>query len=166
MSQTKFQPQQIFGTELSANDSTAKETVGIIRWEYDDTYGLRAYRYMQAASGTTVANGTALCYTDGYKKVCSSDISDADENQVAGVGIGAITASYYGWVQVYGYHSAVLTDGGDDIADGDWVILHASTDGVCDRTASGTAAVSVPIGVAVAADVDAADTVATFINCL
>lgn len=166
MSETKVQPTQIWATELTANDASAKELVGVIRWEYDTTYGLRAYRYMQAASDTTVANGTALRYSDAYKFTASSDCDDAGINQVAGVGIGVITAEYYGWVQVYGYHPAVLTDAGDDIADGDYVILHASTDGVCDRTAGGTAAVSVPLGVAVAADSDANDTVATFLNCL
>ena len=159
-------PQQGWNTIVTANDSTAKEELGIIRWTMDSTYGLRAYRYMLAAADTTVANGTALSFSDTYKFTCTLDISDADQNQPAGVGVGAITAEYYGWVQCYGYHEAVLTDAGDDIADGDSVILHASTNGVVDRTASGTAAVCKPIGIAVADDIDAADTVATQITCI
>jgi hypothetical protein len=168
MSQTKAMPQQIWQTELTANDSTAKELQGVIRWEYDDTYGLRAYRYIQNTStaNAAIANGTACSFADAYKMTASGDISDAAINQAAGVGIGAITNDYYGWIQCYGYHSAIKTDAGDDIADGDYLILHASTDGVVDRTAGGTAAVSVPIGVAVAADSDANDTVAGQINCL
>ena len=118
------------------------------------------------AADTTVANGTCLTFTDTLRHTASSDISDGDINQVAGVGIGAITAEYYGWVQCYGYHAALLTDGGDDFADGDWVILHASTNGTCDRTASGNAAVSKPLGVAVAADIDDDNTVATQLDCV
>lgn len=157
---------QVWATALTSNSSTPLEEVGAIRWEHSTTYGLRGYKYVQAASDTTVANGTALAFANLYGFSASSDISDCAINQVAGAGIGAITASYYGWIQCYGYHEAVATDAGDDIADGDWVILHATTDGVCDRTASGTAAVSKPLGVAVAADIDAADTVATFLNCV
>jgi len=165
MASTIF-PQQAWGTELTANDATAQEQVGSIRFELDSTNGLRGFKYVQAAADTTVANGTALAYSDTIGHVATSDISDAAINQVLGVGIGAITAEYYGWVQVFGYHSAVATDAGDDFADGDWVILHASTDGTAERTASGTAAVSKPIGVAVADDIDANDTVATFVNTL
>lgn len=157
----------IFKSELTSNSATALDPLGALRFEYDTTNGgYKGYKYVQAASDTTVANGTALAFVNAYGWQVTSDISDANINQVAGVGIGAITASYYGWIQVYGYHSAIATDGGDDIADGDYLILHASTDGVVDRTASGTAAVSKPIGVAVAADVDAADTVAGMINCI
>ena len=159
-------PQQVWKTALTANDSSAKEQVGILRVEYDSTYGVRGYRDMQAAADTTVANGTVLTYSDTYKFTATSDISDAGINQVAGVGTGAITAEYYGWVQCFGYHATVLTDAGDDIADGDSVIVHASTNGVADTTASGTASVSKPLGIAVAADVDADDTVATQLDCM
>ena len=161
-----FMPGLAWKTTLTDNSATAQEPLGAIRYELDATYGLRAYRYVSVASDTTVANGTALCYTDAYGLVASSDISDGAINQVCGVGIGAITASYYGWVQVYGYHEAIKTDAGDDIADGDSLILHASTDGTVDRTASGTAAVSKIVGIAVAADVDATDLVAGYLNCI
>ncbi len=154
----------LWNTKLSANDSEAKEQLGILRTEWNTTDScFKTYKYVVAASDTTVANGTALCHTDTVGHVASSDISDGNQNQPLGVGIGAITASYYGWVLVRGYHSAVATDGGDDFADGDSVILHASSDGVADRTASGTAAVCKPLGYAVAADVDADNTVATMV---
>lgn len=151
MAHNPMATKQIWGTELTANDSTAQEEPGIIRWEYNATYGLRAFRYMQAAADTTVANGTALGYTDAYKFVCSSDRTDFGANQVAGAGIGVITASYYGWVQCYGYHPAVLTDTGNDIADGEEVML-AAGDGVVDRVTAGTAATYRRIGIAVADD--------------
>lgn len=166
MAHNPMATKQIWGTELTANDSAAKEELGIIRWEYNSTYGLRGFRYMQAAADTTVADGTALAFSDLYRKTCTSDISDADNNQPAGVGIGAITASYYGWVQCYGYHDAVATNGDDDIADGDHVILDGTNDGVCDSVAAGTAATDTPLGIAVDADVDGDDTVEVFLNCV
>ncbi|MDD5501600.1 MAG: hypothetical protein PHH57_08005, partial [Candidatus Omnitrophica bacterium] len=144
----------IFHTAVTANDSTAKEQLGAIRWEYSTTYGWRCYKYVQAASDTTVANGTALAYTDYTRTVVSSDRDDTNANWIAGVGVGAITASYYGWIQIKGYHSVVATDAGDDIAIGDALILHASTDGVVDCTAAGTAPVTAVLGWAYAADVD------------
>jgi len=155
----------IFKTELTANDSSAKDQLGIVRAEYSATYGWRYYKYVQAASDTTVANGTALAYTDYTRTVASSDRTDTNVNLPAGVGIGVITASYYGWIQIKGYHAAVATDAGDDIAVTDALILHATTDGVVDRTAAGTAPLYNPIGWAYAADVDAADTVATILTC-
>jgi len=150
-------------TTLTANDATAQEQVGIIREEIDDTNGLRKFKYVQAAADTTVANGTALCFTDTIGTVASSDLSDGKANFTAGVGIGAITAEYYGWVQCYGYHSAIATNADDDIAKGDTLILGG--DGVVDSVAAGTASTYRPIGVAVADDVNAADTVAGFIDC-
>jgi len=165
MSKTVF-PQQAWATALDSNTEAAKEELGIVRFEIDATNGLRGYRYVQAAADTTVAVGTCLSYSDTVRYITTSDISDAAINQASGVGIGVITAEYYGWVQCYGYHSALKTDGGDDFVDGDWVILHASTNGVCDRTASGTAVVSKPLGVAVADDIDGDNTVATQLDCV
>jgi predicted RecA/RadA family phage recombinase len=123
------------------------------------------YKYVQAASDTTVANGTCLGYTDVKGTTASSDIDDFVESaNVLGVGIGAITASYYGWVQVKGYHSAVKTNADDDITAGSWIIYGAS-DGVCDSSAAGAEPEYVPFGVAVADDVNASDTVAVMLNC-
>ena len=155
----------LFHTALTANDSTAKEQLGVIRAEFDTTYGWRYYKYVQAASDTTVANGTVLCYTNYTRTVVSSDRTDTQANWPAGVGVGAITASYYGWIQLKGYHSAVATDAGDDIAIQDALIVHATLDGVVDRTAAGTAPLYAVVGWAYAADVDAADTVAALLCC-
>lgn len=155
-----------WATPLDANDSTQKETLGILRTEWNTTDScLKTYKYVQAASDTTVANGTALGHSDTLGHVASSDCTDYDENQPLGVGIGAITASYYGWIQVAGYHPAVLTNGDDDIADGDNIILDATSDGVVDSVAAGTAPTDSLLGIAVAADVDADDTVAVMLKC-
>lgn len=157
----------IYKTELTANDATPKDQLGVIRAEYSATFGMRFYKYVQAAADTTVANGTALAYTlDGLGCVVTSDISTSNANCPAGVGIGAITAGYYGWILVGGYHPAIKTDAGNDLVVGDSLILSATVDGAVDRTASGTAAVTKPLGFAVAADDDAADTVAGILQGL
>lgn len=156
------------GAPLDQDSATATEQLGTIRWIYDATYGPLAYRYVKTASDTTVANGTALAFTSGYPGgTVTLDISDAKQNYVAGVGIGVISPGQYGWIQCYGYHSAVITNGGDDIAAGDSLILAASADdGMCDSVAAGTAPTYKTLGIAVAADVDAANTVAAFLNCI
>lgn len=152
----------LWATALTANDSTAKEELGSIRAEYDSTAGVRYYKYVQAAADTTGANGTAFAFSDLYGNTVTSDVSDASVNQPAGVGIGTLTAEYYGWILVRGYHSAIKTDGGDDIADGASLIL-STTDGTVDSVAAGTAPTSKIIGIAVAADVDASNTVAGYV---
>jgi hypothetical protein len=156
---------RVWNTQLSSNTSAAEEAVGAIRIEHDPTYGRRVYKYVQAAADTTVANGTCLGYSDVYHRVVSSDRTDTLPNNPAGAGIGAITAGYYGWIEVKGYHAALITDAGDDIAAGDILILHATGDGQCDRVAGGTDIMYVPLGTAVADDINAADTVAAYLNC-
>jgi hypothetical protein len=155
----------LFKTELTANHSSPKDQLGIIRAEFSATYGWRYYKYVQAAADTTVANGTVLSYTDYTRTIVTSDIDDGHPNRPAGVGIGAITASYYGWIQVQGYHAAVITNADDDISAGDLLIVDTDEDGQCDSVAGGTACTYVPLGAAYAADVDASDTVAALLYC-
>ncbi len=82
----------------------------------------------------------------------------------AGVVIGTPTQNTWGWVQTAGYHAAVKTNGDDDIAANDTIIMVA-TDGVVDSVAGATRTGTLSVvGVAAAADVDAADTVATWIG--
>lgn len=154
-----------FKTVLTANDSAAKDELGILRIENSVTGGVKIYKYVQAAADTTVANGTVLTYVDTTRTVVTNDISDSKPNFVAGVGIGAITASYYGWIQIQGYHSAVVTNADDDISKGDTLIVDADEDGQCDSVAAGTASTYLPLGIAAADDVDASDTVAAHLCC-
>jgi hypothetical protein len=152
----------IWATTLTADDTAAKEELGIIRFEVDrdDTVGLKSYRYVQVhADSAAVANGDVVVYRDLYKIVADTRIAQSTENHIAGVGIGVITAGNYGWLQIGGYHAVVKTNGDDDIADGD-VLIHSGTDLQADSVAAGTAPTYIPVGVAVAADVDADNTVA------
>lgn len=157
----------IYKTKLTSNTSTAEDPIGTIRYEYDHSDNCtKVYKYVVVASDTTVADGTPLGYTDVKGTTVSYDLDDFVESaNIAGVGVGAITAGYYGWVQIKGYHDAVLTNGDDDIAKGDWIIYGAS-DGVVDSSASGgTAPVYKTFGIAVADDVNGSNTVAVMLDC-
>jgi hypothetical protein len=151
----------------SANDQYAVHTPGEVV-EVIDSTGTKKYQYIQFNNGTanlTLAAGNVVYYLDstdwdGYE--VTSDISDTKANLVAGIAQAAITDAYYGWVQTWGYYSAVDTNGDDDIAGGD--IVWGVGDGTVDSTTAGTAPTYRPVGVAVAADVDADNTVATYIT--
>lgn len=153
----------VFKTAVTDSSTSAEEPLGAVRVELDHATGAcKMYKYVQAASDTTVADGTPLAFVDLYGAQVTSDISDASQNQPAGVGVGAIAASSYGWVQCHGYHDAIITNGDDDIADGDTIILSA-TDGQVDSVAAGTASTYKPLAVAVDADVDGSNTVEGYI---
>jgi hypothetical protein len=117
-------------------------------------------------SAVTAVAGQAVVWIDFDDFVVTNDISDAiGINVPAGVLLGVVTAGNYGYIQVRGVHPAVLTDGGDDIAANDTVIVDPSVDGVVDSVAAATASTHVPLGIATAADVDADNTVAVFLTC-
>ena len=109
-------PQQAYQTELTANDATAKEELGSLRWEMT-TAGLKCYKYVQNKSGGALANGDAVVYdtttaASAYYQVTTT--TTADKNCAAGIGIGAISSDYYGWIQVHGYHDAAKIKGDTD----------------------------------------------------
>jgi hypothetical protein len=152
---------------LTANHSMARHTPGETI-EIVGSTGLKRYQYIQYDSGSapvTAAAGKVAFYLDGtdwngYEVTC--DISDTKANLAAGVMQAAVTDTYYGWIQTRGYYATVATNGDDDIADGDHV--WAVGDGTVDSTTAGTAPTYRPVGVAVADDVDASNTVATYIT--
>lgn len=168
-------PGQVFvtGTDYNGLQSITadfpvlvEDPVGVIRHQIDqETNGTRTLQFVNVLAATTVANGTALMFSDLYRKTVTKVVASASRNQPAGVGIGAITAGNRGWIQIAGYHSAVITNADDDITDGDSIIMSA-TDGKVDSTAAGTAPTHKTLGIAVADDDNAADTVAVQLNCL
>lgn len=153
---------------LTANTSTAEEALGSIRETYDTTNGWRRWKYVQFNNGAgnvaSVANMVVgQKVTDLTGNTVTNDESDSDLNLVAGVMPVAMTDLYYGWMQVGGYNSAVITDGGDDIVQND-TLIGSATDGTCNSVAANTASTNKVLGYAVAADVDAANTVAVMIT--
>lgn len=112
---------------------------------------------------TTIAAGAPVMWQDYDDFVVTAKVSDSKRNFIAGVALGTVTAGNYGFIQVAGPNAAVLDNGDDDIASGDVVIM-ASTDGVVDSVAAGTAPTYIPLGVATAADIDTSNTVAVQIT--
>lgn len=159
----------LWNTKLTDTSTTAEEEKGIIRWEFNSTNNeWEAYKYVQldSSAANAAAAGTVLTYKNGYGYVVTDDISASKQNFVAGVAIGTIAKGSYGWIKIWGYYSAVKTNGDDDISKGDALIVDSSTDGTCDSVAAGTAPTHKILGIAAADDVDGSNTVAALITCL
>jgi hypothetical protein len=132
--------------------------------------GLKEYQFVKFDNGSgnvaSVAGNLAYLLNGsnftGY--TVTMDVSDTKANMVAGVFTTVLTDGYHGWIQTAGYNAAVKTNGDDDISAGDMIVPSAAGDGTCDSTADGTAPVRRQVGVAVAADVDADNTVAVYLT--
>ena len=97
--------QQIWSTAVaSANDSTAKEELGAIRFE-----GGKVYQYVQD-SGSGVTLGYIVTIDKNYKVTSATGLND--DTVLAGhfgIACAALTASYYGWVQLRGVATVAKT---------------------------------------------------------
>jgi hypothetical protein len=157
-------------TKLTSNSAVALEQLWAVREEYDTTNWKRVFKYIQAASDTTIANWTVVGHlaaaTDATRLIASSDVwnNDTDPNYVLGVWIWDITASYYGWIQIYGYHPVIKTDWGDDIAATVSLFLDPTVSWTCDSMAADTASTNKILGYAVTDDINWDNTVAWFIT--
>lgn len=123
-------------TELTANDTSPKEMLGIRRIELGDG-GRKVYVYVKnAEDSAALAAGEVVKWYD----VSSGAVKKASTagDLLAGVAIGAITAGNYGWVQVFGL-ATVKTAA--STAAGDGVIASASA-GVGGRVENGKDAVN------------------------
>lgn len=106
------------------------------------------------ATANVVTNDRSEAVSDSadhYAGIAPSDLASTVPESTASI-------TYFMLMQVGGRHSAVLTNGDDDIVAGVQII--ASGDGTCDSAASGTDIKPNFIGTAAAADVDATNKVA------
>jgi hypothetical protein len=126
---------QLPATKLTANDATAKEELGRVRWE-----GNKAYKYI-LVEDMDIAKGDVVEYSDasGYEVTKDRSGGSSIGRVVAGVAIGTITDGQYGWIQIHGVHTTVKTDGG--VAAGDALVPHASYDGKTDTATSASTVV-------------------------
>lgn len=157
----------------SRNDADPVHRPGeVIQWYSGSTDGHKTFMYVKFDNGAgdiAAANGKLAYWKDFDAKTVTSDLSDAigggdgwRRNMVAGVFLNAITDAQYGFIQTGGRHSAVLTNADDDIVAGDWLIA-ATTDSDVDSVGAGTAPTYRVVGVALADDVNADDTVDTLL---
>ena len=151
-------------TDVRTSTEGPRHTLG----QYREENG-KGYRYVKQEGGTGSVAAVAgnLCYlipsSDTFD--VTMDVSDTDRNLVFGAYLSVIADEGFGWVQTYGRHSTVKTNGDDDVAKGDAIIASAAGDGTADSTAQDTAPICRVVGWALADDVNAADTVDTFL-CL
>ena len=120
-------------TELTANDTSPKEMLGIRRIELGDG-GRKVYVYVKNAEALAALSAGEIVKWDNVSSGAVKKASAAGD-LLAGVAIGAITAGNYGWVQVFGL-ATVLTASGT--AAGDAVIVSSSA-GVGGKVTKGTA---------------------------
>lgn len=128
-------------TELTANDTSPKEMLGIRRIELGDG-GRKVYVYVKnAEESAALSAGQVVKWDD----VSAGEVKKASAagDLLAGVAIGAITAGNYGWVQVFGL-ATVLTASGT--AAGDAVIAASTTAGVGGKVTKGTAPTNQVLG--------------------
>jgi hypothetical protein len=101
----------VFATDLTANDSAAKEELGAIRIEYDATYGKKMYMYVRCLSAATAGQSVIGYVASGYSGfgvTVDTTAANVAHKKVWGVAVGTITATYYGWIQVRGHSTKIL----------------------------------------------------------
>jgi hypothetical protein len=135
-------------------------------FEKDD----KKYQLVLVDSGSNnLAAGDVVLWLTPASFVVTNDVSDVSgtaanaANSVAGVALGTVTKGQYAFIQVRGL-ATVNTNGDDDIALGDIVIAAGGTDAKCNSIAAGVAITQTPLGLAVAADDDTADTVSVLLQ--
>lgn len=156
---------QMFHQALGTFTSSPKHTLG-----QEITVGNKTYRYVQFKDAVTYVEGHSLEYADTGLTTVTND--RAGGSSLGRISAGALpivngnvpTEGQYGWFQTKG-PATLLTSGADDIAVGEAVFCHATTDGTCDGASASTFSTG-NLGVAVAADVDAANTVLVMLNCM
>lgn len=94
---------QTFPDKVTDFSVAAQNGLGTLRFEGD-----KVYRYVQANATLTARHAVsyivnAVAGTNGFKVTNAS----ANVNTTAGVAVSAITANYYGWIQVGGPASCI-----------------------------------------------------------
>lgn len=151
----------------TVNDSSPRHNPGDYVWYKHATYGWWKLRYCQILNPVTTAAGQVNYPVAITGSTVTNDITGGTSVPLAvifaGLSLKALTASYWGYFLVQGYYPTVKTSGADDIAAGEAIICHGSTDGTVDGVAAGSTTVAC-VGVAAAADVDADNTVAVWVG--
>ena len=155
----------------TVNDSTPRMAVGTeVRALVGSRYVTCRYVQLTAASVAGAAGAvTSKVAADGSTVTC--DLTSGDGitgTPCGGILLCTVTAGNYCFALVRGYYATVTTNGDDDIAAGDILIVGAA-DKACDSVSNAAAAFNKDafvkaFGVAAAADVDADNTVAANIG--
>lgn len=97
-------PTAIDGPVTQVDSTPLTKQLGLVRWEYDTTYGWRKYRYIKNTSGSTLSIGLGAMSKDSasdYQAALSG--VGASRVRMLGVAHVAIANNYGGWVVCDGY---------------------------------------------------------------
>lgn len=121
----------------------------------------KVYKYVKFLDAVTYAAGQVVTRASADGTSVTNDLSGGSSLGVIpeGIVVGVPTQNQHGWVLRQGYYATIKTSGADDIAVGESLIAHGSTDGTCDGVAAGSTTTA-SFGICVVADVDADNTVA------
>jgi hypothetical protein len=156
---------QFWPDAVTDTDTTAKHTLGILRFE-----GNKQYVYVQVID-KAVALGDSCTPASTADGIVTIDRSGGSSLAmcVRGVAVGTIASGSYGWIQKQGI-AVVQCDGG--VAAGDALIpsANASSDGHADTAVAASDAANTEyqtFGFALTADAGAADgdTATAYLNC-
>ena len=92
-------------TELTANDTTSQEELGRVRIESDG----KQYRYIQMRNGTG-KTGNVVVFNSSNNYQVTRTACTVRRNLFAGVLLGTLRSTRYGWAQFRGYCTHVKTD--------------------------------------------------------
>lgn len=147
------------------NDASARSTLGALYQSNSNGY---VYRYVQFLDAVTYAAGQVVewAIATALTKVTNDRAGGSSIGNIpAGIAMRVMTQNYFGFILVQGFYATIKTSGADDIAVGESLISHATTDGTCDGVAAGSTTTA-SLGIAMAADIDADNTVAGWVRCL
>ena len=147
----------------TVNDASPTHTTGMVYQGLDK----KLYRYGQFKDAVTYAAGQVCTIAAVDQTAFTNDISGGSSigSIVAGICLAVMTQNYYGFVLCSGYYATIKTSGADDIAVGEALFVHSSTDGTCDGASASTFSTG-NFGVASVADIDADNTVAGIVRGL
>lgn len=113
-----------------ANDSAARAELGkYYSWDGD------LYRYVQFKDAVTYADGQVVTWDNQDGFAVTNDISSMEATSVSAAGVcrNVMTAEYYGYILVRGYHGTVSKKPGVDTWTADDLAIPSSdTDGAVD----------------------------------
>lgn len=179
-----FDGKQVWVTAPTDYSTTDKEGAGRVRWVYTtgSTGGPKGFRWVYNNTGVAMVAGRAYFHgtllpalttgdhpTTLFEEVVTLGQSGKGSliGLIAGIAMSAVPIANYGWVQIYGYNSAVGVEGTTDVALGDSLKGVSGQTYLVQDAASGTAPTNGRHLIALLAQA-ANSVVATpcFINCV
>lgn len=135
-------PQVGYRAAFDSSSDRPLEELGLTLEVLDDGVA-KKYKYVQFAAATL--KGVAQMVVPGTTTRVTQTVANSSRNLPAGVAVADQAANAYGWIQIEGPVTGVVTADAGNIALGDAVIYHTAN-GQVSRVAAGTAPTHKPLG--------------------